>query len=143
MDCQQRIVITNEKIIKVIRSTNQHEAVAVRLALANSTGNQKLPFAITQINQLNRANAGVNLTLSYAQVKHINDIVSNMRKKYHGGFIPLLALIPIIASPLGAAGGVAGGVTCAVSASNNVKAAAAAQAELEKNDREVKAELKA
>jgi hypothetical protein len=95
------------------------------------------------MNQLNRAKTGVNLTLSYAQIKHINGIVSSVRKKYNGGFIPLLALIPIIASALGAAGGVAGGVASAVSASNNAKAAAAAQAELERHNREVESQLKA
>jgi hypothetical protein len=83
------------------------------------------------------------LKLSYAQIKPINDIVSNIRKKYHGGVIPLLALIPIIASALGAAGGLAGGVASAVSASNNAKATAAAQAELERHNREVESQLKA
>jgi hypothetical protein len=43
---------------------------------------------------------------------------------------------------LGAAGGVAGGVASAVSASNNAKAAATAQAELERHNREVEAQLK-
>jgi len=52
-------------------------------------------------------------------------------------------LIPIIASALGAAGGVAGGVASALSASNNARAAATAQAELERHNREVEAQLKA
>jgi len=68
----------------------------------------------TQINRLN-SKTGINLTLSYSQIKNVNDIVSSLQKK-HGGIIPLLALIPIIASALGAAGGVAGGVASAVSA---------------------------
>jgi len=84
----------------------------------------------------------VNLTLSYSQIKNVNDIVSSIQKKY-GGVIPILALIPIIASALGAAGGVASGVASAVSASNNARAAATAQAELERHNREVEAQLKA
>ena len=88
---------------------------------------------------MNGARTGVNLTLSYSQIKHIND---SIQTKCNGGFIPLLALIPIIASALGAAGGVASGVASAASASNNAKAAAAAQAELKRHDREVEAQLK-
>jgi hypothetical protein len=135
--------LTDGQIQKIIRSANKHESVTIRLLPKNFTGNHKLPLTKTQINKLNRAKTGVNLTLSYAQLKHIDDIVSNIRKKYHGGFIPLLALIPIIASALGAAGGLAGGVASAVSASNNAKAAATAQAEQERHNREVEAQLKA
>jgi hypothetical protein len=134
--------LTNGQIKKIITSANKHESVKIRLSRANFTGDHKLPLTRTQINQLSTTKTGVNLKLSYAQIKHINGIVSNIRKKYHGGFIPLLALIPIIASALGAAGGLAGGVASAVSASNNAKAAAAAQAELERHNREVESQLK-
>ena len=135
--------LTDGQIEKIIKSANEHESVTIRLSRANFTGDHKLPLTRMQINQLSRTKTGVNLKLSYAQMKHINDIVSNIRKKYHGGFIPLLALIPIIASALGAAGGLAGGVASAVSASNNAKAAAVAQAELERHNREVESQLKA
>jgi wobble nucleotide-excising tRNase len=135
--------LTNGQIKKILTSANKHESVKIRLSRANFTGDHKLPLTRTQINQLSTTKTGFILKLSYAQIKHINDIVSNIRKKYHGGFIPLLALIPIIASALGAAGGLAGGVASAVSASNNAKAAAAAQAELERHNREVESQLKA
>jgi len=106
------------------------------------TGDHFLPPTRPQINQLNRTKTGVNLTLSYSQIKNVNDIVPSILKKY-GGIIPLLALIPIIASALGAAGGVASGVASAVPASNNARATATAQAELEIHNREVEAQLKA
>ncbi len=135
--------LTDGQIQKIIRSANKHESVTIRLSRPNFTGDHKLPLTKTQINQLSRSKTGVDLKLSYAQIKPINDTVSNIRKKYHGGVIPLLALIPIIASALGAAGGLAGGVASAVSASNNAKATAAAQAELERHNREVESQLKA
>jgi len=84
----------------------------------------------------------VNLTLSYLQIKKVNNIVLSIQKRY-GGVIPLLVLILIIASALRAAGGVASGVASAVSALNNARAAAIAQAELERNNREVEDHLKA
>jgi len=135
--------LTDGQINKIIRSAHKHESVTIRLVPKSFTGNHKLPLTKTQMNQLNKAKTGVNLKLSYSQIKHINGIVSNIQKEYHGGFLPLLALVPIIASALGAAGGVAGGVASAVSASNNAKAAAAAQAEQVRQNREVESQLKA
>jgi hypothetical protein len=77
----------------------------IRLSKANLNGNINLPLTQTQIKKIKKAKNGVQLNLSEAQLKHMEKT---------GGFIPLLALIPIIASALGAAGGVAGGVANAV-----------------------------
>ena len=95
---------------------------------------------IKRINKARNTNHGLNLTLSYAQIKHIKKWISELQKR--GGFIPLLTLIPIIASALGALGGVSGGVASAISASNNAKAARAAQAETERHNHEVEKQLK-
>jgi hypothetical protein len=132
--------LTDGQIKKLISSAKRQSSVTIRLSKDNLSGSHKLPLTKSQINRINASKTGLNLTLSYAQIKHINEIVSNLEKT--GGVIPLLALIPIIASALGAAGGVAGGVASAVSASNNAKAAATAQAELERHNREVEAQLK-
>jgi len=79
----------------------------------------------------------VSLTLLYSQIKHVNDIVLNIQKKYYGGVILLLALIPIMSCAQRAAGdGVAGCVASAISASNNARV----QAELERHNREVEAQ---
>jgi hypothetical protein len=69
-------------------------------------------------------------------------MVTKIEKK-HGGFLPLLALLPLIFGGLGAAGGLAGGISSAVSSANNAKAAAAALVESERHNREVEAQLKA
>ena len=50
----------------------------------------------------------MDLKLSIAQLDHMEKT---------GGFLPLLALIPLITGALGAAGGIAGGVASAVSSS--------------------------
>lgn len=131
--------LTDGQLKKIISSAIKHDSVTIRLSKNNFHGNHKLPLTKTQINQINNAKTWFNLKLSYAQIKHIDKIV---QKEYNGGVIPLLALIPILASALGAAGGVASGVASAVSASNNAKAAASAQAELERHNREVEAQLK-
>jgi len=130
--------LSNGPIKKIISSANKHESITIRLSRDNFRGDHFLPLERTQINQLNRAKTGVNLTLSYSQIKNVNNIVSSIQKKF-SGVIPLLVLIPIIASALGAAGGVAS----AVSASNNARVAATFQAELERHNCEVEAQLKA
>jgi len=131
--------LTDGQLKKIISSAIKHNSVTIRLSKKNFNGNHKLPLTKTQINRINNARTGLSLKLSYAQIKHINKLV---HKEHNGGFIPLLALIPIIASALGAAGGVASGVASAVSASNNAKAAAAVQAELERHNHEVEAQLR-
>src|SRR5207245_10935743 len=82
------------------------ESVTIRLTKAQLTGDFKLSLTKTQHNKIKKSKKGVQLTLSKSQLKHMEKT---------GGFIPLLALIPIIVSALGAAGGVAGGVASAVS----------------------------
>ena len=134
------LFLNDNQITKIVRAANNHSTTTIRLSKNNLHGNHKLPLTKTQINRINKTKTGLNLTLSYAQIKHIKNLVSDLQKK--GGIIPLLTLIPIIASALGAAGGLAGGISSAVSASNNAKAAAAAQSELERHNREVEKQLK-
>ena len=86
------------------------DGVTIRLTKAQLTGDFKLSLTKTQHNKIKKAKNGVQLTLSKSQLEHMEKT---------GGFIPLLALIPIIASALGAAGGVAGGVASAVSSAKS------------------------
>jgi hypothetical protein len=94
---------------KIYNAHRKGTGVTIRLTKINLQGDHKLPLTQTQINKIKKAKNGVQLKLSETQLKHFE-------KWWKGGFIPLLSLIPIIASALGAAGGVAGGVASAVSA---------------------------
>ena len=67
--------LTGGQIKKIIKAAIEHESVTIRLSRNNLIGNHKLPLTRTQINRINRAQTGVNLTLSYSQIKHINDII--------------------------------------------------------------------
>jgi hypothetical protein len=137
--------LTENQVNKIINAAQKRTSVAIRLTNANLHGNVTLPLTQTQINRINKAKAGMILNLSFSQIKHIDTMVSklqNEHKRKIGGFLPLLSLIPLIVGALGAAGGVAGGVASAVSAANNAKAAVAAQAETERHNREVEAQLK-
>ncbi len=66
------------------------------------------------------------MILSETQLEHMGKT---------GGFLPLLTLIPIIASALGAAGGLAGGISSAVSAAKS-------NAEQARHNREIEEQLK-
>ena len=123
---------------KIRKAADKNASVTIRLSKKNLSGSHELPLTQTQINRIRKTKTGLDLTLSCAQMKQL-------KKEHHkktGGFIPLLSLIPIIAGALGAAGGVAGGVASAVSAAKNAKAADAAQAELERHNREVEKQMK-
>ena len=132
--------LTDGQIKKIINAANKQTSVTIRLSKDHLVGNHKLPLTETQINRINKTKNGLNLKLSYAQIKHVKKMISQLQKS--GGFIPLLTLIPIIASALGAAGGVASGVANAVSAVKNANAAVAAQEELKRHNREIEKQLK-
>ena len=137
------LCLTDGQIKKIINAANKRTSVTIRLSKKNLDGSHKFPLTQSQINRIDKArnaSTGLNLKLAYAQIKHVKKMILQLKKT--GGVLPLLTLIPIIASALGAAGGIAGGISSAVSAANNVKAASAAQAETERHNREVEKQLK-
>ena len=112
---------------KIYNAYKKGTGVTIRLVKLNLQGDHKLPLTQTQINKIKKAKNGVQLNLSETQLKHMEKT---------GGFIPLLTLIPIIASALGAAGGLAGGISSAVSASKS-------NAEQARHNRAIEEQLKA
>jgi len=140
------LTLSDGQLHKIMSGAEKHAPVTIRLTNSNLHGNHKLPLTQTQINRINKTKTGMNLKLSYSQIKHIGGMASHFQEEHMkktGGFLPLLSLIPLVVGALGAAGGVAGGVASAVSAANNAKAAVAAQAETERHNREIEAQLKA
>ena len=126
--------LTDGQLEKIIRASQNHESVVVRITKDNLNGNvHKIPLTKTQVKRIARAKNGFNLSLSSAQLKYL---------KKSGGLLPLLALLPLIFAGLGAAGGVAGGVASAVSSAKNASAAAAQIAEMERHNREIESQLK-
>ena len=108
---------------------NAHEkgiGTTIELTKHDLVGNYKLPLTKTQIINIKGAKAGVRLKLSETQLKHMEKT---------GGFIPLLTLIPIIASAPGAAGGIAEGIATAVNSSKS-------NSEQARHNRAIKEQLK-
>lgn len=128
------LMLSNNQIERIVNAAKKNEPVTIRLNQDSETSAHKIPLTKTQISRIKNAKSNINLRLSAAQLKY-------MEKS--GGFLPLLALLPLIFGGLGAAGGVAGGIASAVSSANNARAAAAAQAEQERHNREIESQLAA
>jgi hypothetical protein len=120
------VTLSAGQIKKIRDAFSKGIGTTVRLSKGDLRGNHKLPLTQTQINKIKKSKDGVQLNLSESQLKHMEKT---------GGFIPLLALIPIIASALGAAGGIAGGVASAVNSSK-------ATAEQARHNRAIEEQLK-
>ena len=117
--------LSASQVKKIEMAAKKGGGTCIRLSKNNLKGPHKLPLTQTQVNKLNKATGGVNLKLSESQLKYIKN----------GGFLPLLALIPIIASAIGATGALAGGVTSAVNSSK-------ANAEQMRHNRAIEEQLK-
>jgi len=130
---------------KIITSGKNKRPVMIRLPYKSLHGNDFLLLRKTQINKIEKSKTGLDLNLSYSQIKHFNKQFidsQNENKMRTGGFLPLLTQLPLIFGGLGAAGGVASGVASAVSSANNAKAQNKAQTETERHNRELESQLK-
>jgi hypothetical protein len=99
------IYLTESQIKNILDAAKKQKSVTIKLSKDNLVGSHKLPLTESQINRIDKArnaSIGLNLKLSYAQIKKI---ISEIQKS--GGVIPLLSLVPIIASALGGAGALA------------------------------------
>jgi hypothetical protein len=130
--------LSDAQVQQIRKAADDNASVTILLTKNNLSGDHHLPLTQTQINGIRKTKNGLILTLSCAQMKQLK----KEHKKKTGGLIPLLSLIPILAGVLGAAGTVSGGIASAVNAAKNVKAADAAQAELERHNREIEKQMK-
>ncbi len=104
------VSLSKDQVKKICNAHKIGTSVTIKLPKANLRGEHKLPLTKTQLDKIKKAKNGIQLELSESQLKHMEKT---------GGFIPLLTLIPIIASALGAAGGITGAIAGAVSAAKS------------------------
>ena len=93
------LILTDNQLQKIIRAAQKHDSVTIRLTNANLHGSHRLPLTQMQINRINKTKTGMNLKLSYSQIKHIGGMALRLQeehKKKTGGFLPLLSLIPLV-----------------------------------------------
>lgn len=104
------VTLSEGQMKKIFTAHNKGTGFVIKLKKENLHGTHKLPLTQTQINRIKTAKTGMQLKLSESQLKHMEKT---------GGFLPLAALIPIIAGALGAAGGLTGGIASAVTAARS------------------------
>jgi hypothetical protein len=117
--------ITTSQLKKILTAGQKKTTVTIRISKKNLHGDHKLLLTKSQINKINKATSGLDLKLSITQIKKIHKRFVDLQKENNtktGGFLPLLALLPLIFGGLGAAGGIAGGISSAVSSANSAKA---------------------
>src|SRR6476469_3179402 len=99
---QYGVNLSRAQVKKICYAYKKETGATIKLVKLNLQGEHMLPLTQTQINKIKKAKNGVQLNLSETQLKHLET------KEKNGGFLPLLTLIPIIASALSAAGELAG-----------------------------------
>ena len=99
------VTLSANQIQNLNKARNSNSDVTLRISKVNLTGKHSLPLTDTQLNKIKKAKNGVQITLSQSQLSHMEK---------HGGFLPLLALLP---AALGAIGRLEGGITSAVNSS--------------------------
>ena len=132
---QTKFSLTKNQLQKI--ATAVHDNTEITLRLSKTNYNQQgfnLPLTHTQINKLNDGNVH-DLKFSLAQMKYIKNKIKKHPGVKNGGFLPLAALIPIVATVLGGLGSVAGTVASTVQKSQ-------ANSEIERHNRELENQLK-
>lgn len=97
-----KINLSNNQIKRLEKALRKKEGVSIRISYKNLNGEYPLPLTATQMKRVEkglRNQKGLQLKLSALQVQKID--------KKHGGFLPLLALIP---AAVGAVSGIAGAI---------------------------------
>jgi len=142
--------ITDYQLQTIVKAVQNHEGAVIRIDGAGQAGTtlagtaqaglagaaltpRKIPLTQAQINKIRKSKSAFNLKLSAAQLKYLEK---------SGGFLPLLALLPLIFGGIGAAGGLTGAIASVVSSASNARAAAAAQTELVRHNKEIETQLK-
>jgi hypothetical protein len=132
---QTKFSLTKNQLQKIASAVADNTEVTLRLSKDNfNVQGYNLPLTLTQINKINDGNVH-DLKFSSAQIKYINNKLKKHPDVKNGGFLPLAALIPIIATVLGGLGSVARTVASTVQTSQ-------ANRENERHNKEVENQLK-
>ena len=128
---QTKFSLTKNQIQKIACAVQDNSGVTLRLSKANfNQQGYNLPLTNSQIDKLKDGKVH-DLKFSLSQMQYIKHKV----KKHSGGFLPLVSLIPIIASVLGGVGSAAGAIASSVQKSK-------ANSETERHNRELEQQLR-
>ena len=124
-----RLNLTKHQLEKIAHAIREDTSVKLRIAMDHN-GSHSLHVSERQHNKLLKG-GNHDIEFSKAHIHHLKIIHPKLKS---GGFLPLVALIPLIASALAGVGGLSGGIASAV---NSTKAAH----EAERHNKEVEKAL--
>lgn len=130
------LTLTQGQKESLAKAARDGTSITLRLAAEQLHGEDTLGLTKRQISHIEKkqeGGAGAELTFSKTQMKQM---------KKTGGILPLLSLIPLIMGGVSAAGALAGGAAGIAKAVDDAKASKRAQAEAERHNRAVEAQLK-
>src|SRR5208282_993831 len=126
---ETKFSLTTSQLQKIASAVHSHTEFTLRLNKSDMNQNgYNLPLTQTQLKKLNDGKDH-DLKFSSVQTNHIKNKVKS------GGFLPLAALIPVIASVLGGLGSVAGTIASSVQKRQ-------ANREIERHNKEIENQLK-
>src|ERR1043165_1706720 len=128
--------LTDGQKVTLANAARSGTGATIRLTNGQLRGDDNLGLTKGQSNRVtNNLEQGRGMELRFTKTQ-----LKKMTKM--GGILPLLALLPLLFGGLSAAGGVAGGAAGIAKAVQAKQAAAAAQAEAERHNRALEAELR-
>ena len=124
-----KFMLSKSQVEKIVQAVKNDKDVTLRYPVSGSI-EFYLPLTTTQASKISKNNP-CDITFSKTQVKNIMGLNEKYRE---GGLLPLITLIPLIASVLGGIGGLTGGIASAVTGAKQ-------NSEKERHDREVEKQL--
>jgi len=120
------INLSKAQIKKLYDAHKKKVGVTIRITKKKLHGDHKLPLTKTQITRIKKSKTCLDFNLSATQLKPLEKT---------GGFLLLLALLPLIFGGIGAAKAAAVGTSAILNAVKNVKAQNITQSETERHNR--------
>src|SRR3977135_1165831 len=130
-----KFMLTPNQLKKVKKALDEDKQCSLTIPHDKFSGDHPLPVTETELKHVHEGDGYVSVSLSKKKLQHIRD-------HKEGGFLPLLALLPLIAKGIGVASALATGGAAIAGAVNKNKAAAAALEEQTRHNREIEGNLK-
>src|SRR3981189_478793 len=128
-----KFMLTPNQLKKVKKALDEDKQCSLTIPHDKFSGDHPLPVTETELKHVHEGDGYVSVSLSKKKLQHIRD-------HKEGGFLPLLALLPLIAKGIGVASALATGGAAIAGAVNKNKADAAALEEQTRHNRALEKE---
>src|SRR3977135_2298890 len=131
-----KFMLTPNQLKKVKKALDEDKQCSLTIPHDKFSGDHPLPVTETELKHVQEGDGYVSVSLSKKKLNHIRD-------HKEGGFLPLLALLPLIAKGIGVASALATGGAAIAGAVNSKKSEDAKLEEIQRHNREIESKLAA